>query len=115
LYKLLSPTFERTYFRPEGRRYFLETIETIGSSLLVNPKNGFAVPHSELRTEGGRRQESEGCLLERMVDDPVCSKVLAVSLAHGSSGNGKIVRQEQPGEPTQMKPNHLPVRSGSGT
>jgi hypothetical protein len=31
-------------------------------------------------------------------------------LLYGGSGNGKIVHQEQSGEPTRMQPNHLPAR-----
>jgi len=40
---------------------------------------------------------------ERRADNARWFRVLAVSPAYGNSGNGKIVHQEQPGEPTRIK------------
>ena len=80
----------------------------------MNPKGWFCCfPISESRTEGGRRQESEGTRAV-WVDDAVCRKVLAVSLAYGGSGNGKFVHQEQPGESTLAEPHYLPDHPRGG-
>jgi glycosyltransferase involved in cell wall biosynthesis len=43
------------------------------------------------------------------VDDSAWRRVLAVSLACGGPGNGKIVQPEQPGEPTRTEPDRLPL------
>jgi hypothetical protein len=74
---------------------------TMGTS--TRPRGGFCcLPLLKSRTEGGRRQESEGRSLEqsrRKVFGAVAG-FLPSPLLRGSSGNGKIVRREQPGEPT---------------
>src|SRR6185437_7315653 len=90
---------------------FYETVAAPESSFPVSLRAGFAVHRSESRTEGGRRQASEGDSPEWPVDDAVRSRVLVVSPACGDSGNGKIVHQEQPGESTH-RIESSPGRSG---
>ena len=91
--------------RNNGRSFAGQFEERYGS------RRGFAVFPSESRTEGGRRQESEDPGVEIVRQAVIWSCLrgfcrLPRSMA--GSGNGKIVRQEQPGAPARNPPNRRP-------
>jgi len=91
--------------RNNGRSFASQFEERYGS------RRGFAVFPSESRTEGGRRQESEDPRVEIVRQAVIWSCLrgfcrLPRSMA--GSGNGKIVRQEQPGAPARNPPNRRP-------